>query len=372
MQISELLDGVAPPRPSRPRPIVSIGAGSIVHDAHLPAYRKAGFPVAAIVDPDLDRAQALATQFAIPLATRSLDEAIRSSSGSSSDNSLGSPAGDLIFDIAVPARLIPQILPTLPDGAAVLIQKPMGETLDEAREILRICREKRLTAAVNFQLRWAPNMLAARRIAEAGLLGDVHDMEVRIDVFMPWEIWKFLATAPRLEIVYHSIHYVDLARAWFGNPLRVLAKTIRNPRTPSLAATKSVIILDYGEWKRVYIATNHGNDFGGSDSGNGQISQVRWEGTEGAMTASMGVNLDYPNGRPDNLRFARRGEPWQDLPCSGNWFPDAFLGSMGSLQAFVAGEASELPTSVESAFDTMRTVEAAYISSQRDGVPLPE
>ncbi|HPU57778.1 MAG TPA: gfo/Idh/MocA family oxidoreductase, partial [Verrucomicrobiota bacterium] len=38
------------PRPSRPRPIVIIGAGGIVRDAHLPAYRKANFPVAGIYD----------------------------------------------------------------------------------------------------------------------------------------------------------------------------------------------------------------------------------------------------------------------------------------------------------------------------------
>jgi predicted dehydrogenase len=126
-----------------------------------------------------------------------------------------------------------------------------------------------------------------------------------------------------------------------------------------------VIVLDYGEWKRVYIATNHGNDIGE------QISQVRWEGDKGAMVATMGVNLDYPVGRPDELRLARRGEEWTSLPCSGNWFPDAFMGSMGSLQAFVAGATTELPTSVESAMDTMRTVEAAYLSSERDGVELP-
>jgi hypothetical protein len=45
---------------------------------------------------------------------------------------------------------------------------------------------------------------------------------------------------------------------------------------------------------------------------------------------------------------------------------------MGSLQAYVAGESTELPTSVESAFDTMRVVEAAYLSNERDGVSLPE
>jgi predicted dehydrogenase len=353
IDLSEILAGVAAPRPKQPRPIVSIGAGSIVHDAHLPAYRKAGFPVAAIVDPDVERARNLAAQFGIGLATGELREAIAHA---------GEP---VIFDIAVPAKIIPYILPKLPDGAAVLIQKPMGETLEEARAILRICREKRLTAAVNFQLRWAPAMTTARRITDAGALGEVHDMEVLVNVFMPWGIWKFLATAPRLEILYHSIHYIDLVRSWFGNPQRVLAKTVRNPRTPALAATKSVIVMDYGEWKRVYIATNHGNDIGE------QISQVRWEGTEGAMIATMGVNLDYPVGRPDEVRLARRGEAWTALPCSGNWFPDAFMGSMGSLQAYVAGETKDLPTSVESAWDTMRVVEAAYASSERDGVEMP-
>ena len=34
------------PAPSRARPIVTIGAGSIVADAHFPAYAKAGYPVA--------------------------------------------------------------------------------------------------------------------------------------------------------------------------------------------------------------------------------------------------------------------------------------------------------------------------------------
>jgi predicted dehydrogenase len=353
-QIADILADVRPPRPRQPRPIISIGAGSIVHDAHLPAYRKAGFPVAAIVDPDVDRARKLASQFGIALATGELRDAI-------------AQAGQtVIFDVAVPAKIIPFVLPKLPDGAAVLIQKPMGETLEEARTILRICREKRLTAAINFQLRWAPVMMTARRITCAGLLGEVHDMEIQVNVYMPWAIWKFLATAPRLEILYHSIHYIDLVRSWFGNPQRVLAKTVRNPRTPALAATKSVIVMDYGEWKRVYIAANHGNDIGE------QTSQVRWEGTEGAMIATMGVNLDYPTGRPDEVRLLRRGEPATALPCSGSWFPDAFMGSMGSLQAFAAGETKELPTSVESSWDTMRAVEAAYLSSEHDGVELPE
>jgi predicted dehydrogenase len=356
MNLEKIIQQAAPPRPRVPRPIIMIGSGGIVHDAHLPAYAKAGFPVAALVDVNVEKAEALAKKFEIPRAFSSIEEAIRFA-----------PA-DSIFDIATPAKVLPSILRQLPNGAAVLMQKPMGDTLAEAVEILHICREKSLTAAVNFQLRWAPNMLAARAITNSGALGELHDMEVKVSVFMPWDLWSFLSTAPRLEILYHSIHYVDLVRSWLGNPRSVYAKTVKSPRTPSLAATKSVIILDYGENKRAFVATNHSHDFAPEM----QRSFVQWEGLGGAMRAQMGVNLNYPAGLPDNLQYVLHdGAGWQQGAIHGNWFPDAFMGSMGSLQAYVQGEADTLPTSVEDAIDTMRTVEAAYISSEQGGSELP-
>jgi len=308
MDLESIWQQAKAPTPSVTRPIMMIGSGGIVHDAHLPAYAKAGFPVVALVDMNRERAEALAKKFHVPLGSSSIEEAIRFA------------PKDVVFDVAVPAKAISDILPQLPDGSAVLIQKPMGETLDEAIEILRICRSKGLTAAVNFQLRWSPNMLAARALTNSGALGELHDLEVNVSVHMPWELWSFLSTAPRLEILYHS------------------------------------------------IASNHSHDFDPKL----QRSYVQWEGITGAMRARMGVNLNYPVGLPDNLDYiVRDGCGWQEAPVNGNWFPDAFMGSMGSLQAYVQGEAKTLPTSVEDAIDTMRTVEAAYLSSERGGVALP-
>jgi len=357
MDLVKVMREAVAPRPKVARPIVLVGAGGIAHDAHLPAYKKAGFPVVAVVDRDRQKAEALARQFEIPFVAATIAEAIAYA------------PKDAVFDCAVPAPSQTSVLPQLPDGAAVLLQKPMGETLAEAVEILRICRTKGLTAAVNFQLRWAPNMLAARALDETGALGELHDMEVSLSVHMPWDLWSFLSAAPRLEILYHSIHYVDLVRSWFGNPRGVYAKTVKSPRTAKLAATKSVITFDYGEDKRVFIATNHSHDF----SPKMQRSYVQWEGMTGAMRARMGVNLNYPEGLPDNLEYIVRGDAdWSEGPVSGNWFPDAFMGSMGSLQCYVQGEAKRLPTSVEDAIDTMRVVEAAYISSEQGGVAMPE
>ena len=51
------------PKPSAPRPIVVFGAGSIVRDAHLPAWRAGGYEVAGLHDPDHTKAEALADTF---------------------------------------------------------------------------------------------------------------------------------------------------------------------------------------------------------------------------------------------------------------------------------------------------------------------
>lgn len=88
----------------------------------------------------------------------------------------------------------------------------------------------------------------------------------------------------------------------------------------------------------------------------------------------MGVNLDYPKGKPDTLWYAVRGSEdrrWVSLPAGGNWFPDAFVGSMGAVQAYAEGSLAELPIGFESAYETMALVEAVYRSSARQGEPLP-
>src|SRR6267378_689686 len=357
-RIATALKTVRLPRPKLVRPIVVIGAGGIVRAAHLPAYEKAGFPVIGLLDRDKDKAAALAAERGISHSLGSLAEAVSFA------------PRDAVFDIAVPASELVHILPDLPNGATALIQKPMGEMLPEARRIRDICRAKHFIAAVNFSLRYSPNNLAIAALANCGLLGEIHDIEVQTATYTPWHLWTFLATAPRLEILYHSIHYFDLVRSWLGNPQGVYARTVKNPHTGNLAATKTIAILDYGHSKRVFIATNHNHNFGPEH----QHSFVQWEGVNGAARITMGVNLDYPAGKPDIAEYAHRGSDstrWRPVPVSGNNFPDAFMGTMGALQCFAEGSASTLPSHFEDAFQTMALVEALYRSSELPGEPLP-
>jgi predicted dehydrogenase len=347
----------SPPMPKQKRPIVIIGAGGIVRSAHLPAYEKGKFSVIGLMDHSLERAESLAKSHGI---ARSFDRI---------DSLVQFAPNDVVYDIAVPASQLSRILPHIPDGSAVLMQKPMGETLEEARIIRDLCRTKGLLASVNFSLRYSPNNLTISALAKLGLLGDLHDLQVQTTTYTPWDLWTFLSTATRLEILYHSIHYFDLIRSWLGNPRSVYAKTVTNPQTANLAATKTIAILDYGDNIRVFVATNHHHNFGQRH----QHSFVQWEGTLGAARIRMGLNLDYPLGVPDTVEFAEREwteDCWQSIPVTGNNFPDGFIGTMGALQAFVEGSTSSLPTHYEDAFQTMALVEALYRSSEQSGEVL--
>jgi predicted dehydrogenase len=341
------------PLPFNPRPIVTFGAGSIVGDAHYPAYRKGGFPIAGLYDPDQAKARKLADVWGVK-AYASVAEA--------------AAVEGAIFDLATPPERHAEVLRALPDGSAVLIQKPMGQNLAGATEILGICRKKNLIAAVNFQLRFAPMMLALKDAIRQGLLGEVVDFDVLLAIATPWQLWEFLLKAPRVEIALHSIHYLDLIREVLGDPKGVHAKTMGHPNH-TVAQTRTSAILDYGNTVRCNLSINHDHEFGRKH----QACEFRICGTEGAAYLKLGLNLDYPRGEPDILEiYPKGGDGWVAVALEGAWFPDAFVGRMANLQRFVSGEDDELASSVEDAWSTMALVEAAYQSSASPATPIAQ
>ena len=342
------------PLPSRPKPIFLVGAGGIVRDAHLPAYQKAGYRVCGVTDVAVERARSLSAEQPVGEVFPRLEDAV---------SKFGT---EVVYDLATPPDAIAEILSALPDGAAVLMQKPMGADLKDARQILSICREKELTAAVNFQLRFSPMMLAAADLMRQGQMGDLLEIEVQVNIFTPWHMFPFLKTMDRVEIAVHSIHYLDLIRSLVGDPAGVFARTMRDPRAPDYAQTRTSAILDYGQDLRVLVNTNH-NHRGGNDF---QVARFRFEGSEGSMFVKLGVLYDYPNGAKDELWFCPNGGDWVSVDLQGSWFPDAFIGVMSNLQRFASGEDDVLHTRVEDAFRTMALVEACYEANKASATPL--
>lgn len=342
------------PAPSHPKPIVFIGAGGIVRDAHLPAYRKANLPIAGVFDTDGERARSLAKEGNLPLVYLSLDAAV------------ADHGSEAVYDIATPPHVITDILPNLPNGATVLIQKPMGADQHQARAIRQLCRDKNLKAAVNFQLRYSPMMMAVADAVRQGMLGELLEIEVHLNIFTPWHLFPFLIPMSRVEIAVHSIHYLDTIRAIAGNPIGVFARSLSDPRAADFAQTRTSVLLDYGDQRRGIMTINHNHPHGRKF----QSAWFRFEGTEGAMKVKLGVCYDYPNGEADELWLCRKGGDWEQIPLAGSWFIDAFMGTMRNVQRFDAGEDISLYAGVEDAYQTMALVEACFASMKKPAEPL--
>lgn len=349
-----MIDGAAQhhPLPSQPRPIVIIGTGGIVRDAHLPAYRKAGFPVVGLYDPDTDRACALAAEYGNIPVLASIAEAAMI---------------DAVFDVAAPPVAHADILGALPAGAVVLLQKPMGLDLAMASTIRDTASTRRQIGAVNFQLRHAAMMRGLAHLVTQGWLGTLTEIEVHLNLVTPWHLFPHLRKNPRVEIVSHSIHYLDAIRALIGEPLGVFARSFGHPDS-ALADTRTTLILDYPQPLRVTVSINHHHDFGRRF----QDATFRVEGTDGAALIKLGLLLDYPVGEPDELWTAQKGQDWTQVPLTGAWFPDAFVGPMANLQRFAAGEDAVLHTALDDAWRTMALVEACYEAARRPSFPIPQ
>ena len=346
-----------PELPLTEQPIIIIGAGGIVTDAHLPAYKIAGFKVHGIVNRTKARAEKVASEFGILNVYNSVAEAVELA------------PSNVVYDLTIMPEQYVETLKQLPNGSAVLIQKPMGDDFAQAKEILELCRAKNLKAAINFQLRYAPFVSAAKYLIDAGLIGELYDMEVRVTVKTPWELFPHVMVHPRLEILYHSIHYVDLIRSFLGNPKSVFAKSLKHP-AKKLSSSRTTMILDYGDTLHAVINTNHDHDFGLQN----QESFIKWEGTKGAVLAKFGVLMDYPHGRADEFEYCLledgKSPEWKTVKLEGSWFPEAFIGTMSNLMRYNEGSDTVLHTSVEDVIDTMAVVESAYQSSDHGGVNL--
>ena len=171
-----------------------------------------------------------------------------------------------------------------------------------------------------------------------------------------------------MEVLMHSIHYLDLVRAFFGEPAGIWCSIARHPLAQHLADTRSTTVMNFGEMRRAVVTTfHHHRAPQGHDA-----SHLKIEGTRGTIVAQLGVNLDYPRGRADHIDLSQDGGAWKRITPRGNWFPHAFAGSMHALQRLATGVDATIESSFEDAWRTMALVETCYRSANLgERVPDP-
>lgn len=324
-----------------------VGCGGIVNYAHLPAYAAHKLNVVACHDVSAEAAQKTAAAHGIGRVHESLGAL------------LADPEVQIV-DIAVPAweqRAIAE--QALAAGKHLLCQKPLAEELPDARAIAEAGRRAGRMVAVNQQMRWSPGIAAARDLIRRGFIGQVTDAQIQVSIRTPWHMWPWLRESPRLDVMYHSIHYLDSLRSILGDPAWVTSRHTMFPGQLERAETKTVTVLDYESGLQALVAVNHHDD--SADT----YATFRFLGSEGVIKGTIGLLYNYPDGRPDTLQCRSTRvtpEVWYDVQLEGLWIPDAFIGPMASLmRAVQTGEAPE--TSAADNIGTLQVVHAAYRSA---------
>ncbi|MEK0315081.1 Gfo/Idh/MocA family protein [Cohnella sp. 56] len=343
----------------RSRGIAIIGAGEIVREAHMPAYRMAGFNVVGILNRTRPRAEEIARQFGIPKVYDSLKQL------------LDDPEVEIV-DIALSAELQPEVVrEATRAGKHVLCQKPLGDTYESARSIVEMCDAAGVKGAINQQMRWAPGIRASHSIIKRGWLGEPIQAAIQVNVNTDFASWPFLRTIDTLEIMYHSIHYMDSIRFLFGTPTAVFADGARYPGQSCRGETRTTIHLIFPGEARGLIHDNH-NHWGPKDD---WYATFRFEGTRGIIKGTNGALYNYPHGQVDTLSYLSKeiaSEEWITPTLEGKWFPHAFMGTMGELMLAIE-EDREPENSVRDNLLTLQTVFAAYRSmAERRVVQLDE
>ena len=333
-------------KPENRRKIGICGAGGIVDGAHLPAYKKAGLEVVAIFDTDNAKAQDVAKRHGIPTVYKTLAELL-------------SDANVEIVDIAVPAAAQPEIFAQVAAAKKhILAQKPFATTVAAGEAMVKQAKDAGIIAAVNQQLRFEEGIAAAYKMVDLGWVGKVTSISITVNLATPWEMFPWAKNMEKLEIMVHSIHYHDVIRWFLGDPISVYSVAGRTKGQFPIGETRTVSTYKYPDEVSAIVHANHVN------RGGDNYAEFRIDGDSGSIRGTLGLLYDYPTGRVDTLEVNSRVVPtdgWMPYPVTTRWFPDAFIGTMGSVMDAVSTGA-KLRASVADNIGTLKMVEALYKS----------
>ncbi len=329
--------------------IGAIGAGMIMADCHLAAYAEAGFPVVAIASRTKANAQAVAERWKIDTVHDTPEDLI------------ADPEIEIV-DIAYPPDQQPQLIRKAlasPNVKAVLAQKPLALTLEEARSLRDEAKAAGKPLSVNQNMRYDQSMRVLKQLLDRDALGDPVFAQIDMHAIPHWQ--GFLKGYDRLTLSNMSVHHLDALRFLFGDPDEVTTLTRTDPRTEF--DHKDGIVVTTLRFPSGLMALSTEDVWSGPrQQGYDDDQSITWrvEGTKGVAKGTIG----WPTGAASTLTYNSIPETngkWVTPEWETMWFPHAFIGVMEQLQhAIDTGTPPVL--NVADNVRTMALVETAYQS----------
>src|SRR5689334_18671500 len=174
--------------------------------------------IVGLVDRERSAAERLKSEFALEGAV----------TGSQLEDVLPLVKPDLLFDVATPDARRDLVLSGFENGCHVLTEKPMAQSLEDARAMLKAAETAGRTYGVAQNRRYNEGVRRVRETIATGLLGEL--TELHADFFIGAHFGGFREQMRDVLLLDMAIHTLDAARFMAGKePLAVYAVE-RNPK----------------------------------------------------------------------------------------------------------------------------------------------
>ena len=297
----------------------AMSAGWIEAARQIPELALVGF-----ADPDLARAEAAAIAWGGEARVAPDARAL-----------IDAEHPDLLFDVAVPATRHALVAEALASGCHVLTEKPMAETLDQARDLIaRAAAAGRLHAVVQNRRYIAP-IRRIRRLVGAGAIGPLTSLHC--DFFLAPHFGGFREEMAHVLLLDMAIHTFDAARCLSGLDATAVYCREWNPAGSWFARDSSAAaIFDMGQgvlftYRGSWVAKGLRTSWESAWRIQGEHGSILWDGHEDIRA----VRVAAPRSHLFDTDYAL------DIPALDP--ADRIGGHFGVLKDFVAAVKSGMP-----------------------------
>jgi predicted dehydrogenase len=189
--------------------------------AELDAYQTGELELVALYNRTRAKAEAFAQQFSIANVYDNVDELLNRHA-----NELDFV--DIITDVDTHLLFTAKAAER---GLDIICQKPMGPSLETARQMLRTCQQADARLYIHENFRWQTPMRALKAVLDSGVIGNPFKARISFcSAFPVFDNQPFLAELEQFILTDIGSHILDVCRFLFGEAESLYCQTTRvNP-----------------------------------------------------------------------------------------------------------------------------------------------
>lgn len=171
-------------------------------------------------------------------------------------------------------------------GCHVLVEKPMAIQVSEADAMIAVAEQSKRLLAVSFQMRWRPEVRAARQLIQDGCLGKIQCIQVSVPWLRTAAYYRSASWRGRWDsegggvLMNQAPHDLDLICYLMGSPARVFGWTRTTLHQIEVEDTAHAVM----EWDNGALGTLHV-----STAEAGRPERVEVTGTAGYLEIGRGT-----------------------------------------------------------------------------------